>query len=83
MTKHCQEAVLEGQAALLKQERDLEVVKVNGSRWTTLFRCRECGAYWEETRDEKKGAYMAGGIPVLRKVDAEYVRSQWGIEPKK
>lgn len=69
---------LEGQAAIDKRE-DLEVIGVDGPRWLALLRCRKCGMYWEESYDESKGAYMGGGMPILKQVSEEYVRSEWGV----
>jgi len=82
MEDHCKERLLEGKDALLKEQQDLEILAIDGIQWRTLFRCRKCGTYWEEIRDETKGAYMGGGVPVLRKVDQAYVQSQWKIRTK-
>ena len=82
MKNHCEEELLEGEDALLKEQQDLEVLAIDDIHWRTLFQCRKCGAYWEETRDETKGAYMGGGVPILRKVDQAYVQSRWKLHTK-
>ncbi len=46
---------------------------INGNTWDTLYKCKSCGAYWEER-------YTGGrwdGWPELYKVTADYVNEKW------
>lgn len=70
--------ILEGNVAISKREH-LELIRIDGKRWLTLYKCRECGGYWEETYDISKGAYMAGGVPVLTCLSKDDLQ-RWNIE---
>ena len=72
------EQLLEGNEAISKR-KSLELIRVDGTRWLTLYRCKDCGLYWEESYDIDKGAYMAGGIPILKQLSADALADKWKI----
>ena len=42
--------------------------------WRGLYFCHQCKTYWEEQFIEDR----FGGRPYLKKVNARYVRTEWG-----
>lgn len=54
----------------------LQQLSVNGFLWRTLYKCRECEAFWEE---RYTGGRWNGG-PELFKVDSNYVLENWGSD---
>lgn len=58
------------------QQKCLQEVKVDAYNWKTLYKCKVCNTYWEETYVEGR----FGGTPELRKVDKSYVVSVWSLD---
>ncbi len=59
-----------------KMEEELVELSVNANTWETLYRCKQCGEFWEER-------YTGGrwdGWPELYKVSPEFVAEKWGPE---
>ncbi len=44
--------------------------------WRGLYFCQHCKTYWEEQFTDDR----FGGRPYLRKVTAQYVKTEWGQE---
>lgn len=66
----------EGNDATAFEQVCLREIQVDAVNWKTLYKCKECDEYWEETYLDGR----FGGIPELRKVDESYVSSVWGPE---
>lgn len=64
-----------GNDASLFEHEYLSEIKVDANSWKTLYRCKKCNTYWEETYVEGR----FGGSPELRKVDESYVSTVWGL----
>lgn len=56
-------------------ERGLIKIAVNADKWRTLFRCGECGAYWEERLPYS--CLQGGGYVILTKVLSSYAAYKW------
>lgn len=58
------------------KEQNLVELASNGDTWETLYKCKQCGGFWEER-------YTGGrwdGWPELYKVSPEFVAEKWGKE---
>ena len=56
---------------------DLVKLKINKDDWSILYRCKECGNFWEKILPH---AEVHGGGPVeLHLVTNEYVKGRYGI----
>ena len=67
--------VYRGNDAMQFEKIWLREIKVDAVHWKTLYKCKECNVYWEETYVEGR----FGGVPELKKVDEDYVGSVWGL----
>lgn len=65
-----------GNDATIFEQKCLQEIKVDAHNWKSLYKCKRCSTYWEETF--VKGRF--GGTPELRKVDESYVVSTWGLD---
>lgn len=54
----------------------LSELKVDAYRWKSLYRCKCCNAFWEESFQQDRFI----GNPQLIKVDNDYVTKEWGQE---
>lgn len=64
-----------GNDASIFEQMSLQEIRVDAYNWKTLYQCKECSTYWEETYAEGR----FGGTPVLRRVEKSYVESVWGL----
>lgn len=60
-----------GNNATLYTRKNLVAIITDTDSWKGLYRCKECQTLFEETFEEARFA----GIPVLQKVNVEYVRT--------
>jgi hypothetical protein len=58
-------------------ERGLKDLFVNAIKWQTLFRCAECGSYWEQTNPHSE--LQGGGPMLLTRVSREHVEHEWAF----
>lgn len=67
--------IYEGNNATDFENRFLEEVKVNAFDWKTLYICKDCSTYWEETYLDGR----FGGVPQLKKINRNYAISEWNL----
>jgi hypothetical protein len=74
-----EEGVLKEGSIKFKSKIKEELVEIRNAKggWSTLYKCRDCGTYWEEYYPHSE--YHGGGPAELRKVDSEYVKEKYGI----
>jgi hypothetical protein len=68
------EKIIEGSNVSKMQQVCLTELAVDPKSWRTLYKCKFCGAFWEEQ-------YTGGrwdGYPELIKVSPELVSQNWG-----
>lgn len=61
--------------AALYTRQNLVAVIIDNDTWRGLYRCKTCQTWFEETFEEARFV----DIPILKKVDEEYIRTHWGI----
>ena len=62
----CKDTVfLEGNDATFYKENYLQVISIDAKNWKTLYKCKICNMYWEETFIEDRFV----GIPELKQVN--------------
>lgn len=50
-----------------------EEIAIDGENWQTLYKCKQCNAYWEERYTGERW----GGWPELYKITEVDVREKW------
>lgn len=65
-----------GNEVILFKEKYLEEIKVDAYNWKTLYKCKKCSIYWEETYLDGR----FGGIPKLKEVDKSYIKKVWNLD---
>ncbi len=65
--------ILKSSSASRYKSDYLTKVKIDVSTWKGLYKCKICNQYWEESFDDGR----FGGDILLKKVDSEYVKSNW------
>ncbi len=73
----CQETdLLSGAKAESYTDCFLNRVRYTDSGWRQLFKCTECGTYWEMTWEDGQGGFDYG-VLTLRKLGIDNLRSGW------
>lgn len=55
-------------------KKHLTELKVDGFKWRTIYRCKDCQVFWEEGYTDDRFV----GEPYLIKVSEDYVAKNWG-----
>jgi len=57
--------------------KSLIEISNNYKEWKTLYKCRDCGEYWELSYPQSE--LHGGGPPVVNKLKGADLKKNWGI----